>query len=231
MTTHPTVNADPGVQIGYPAARVADQELVLGDGARLRSGTILYAGSRIGDRFETGHHVVVREQCEIADDVSVWSNSVIDYGCRIGAGVKIHTNCYVAQYTEIGPGAFLAPGVTIANDLYPGRAESAEVMSGPSIGAGAQLGVNVTVLPFVRIGANCLVGAGSVVTRDLPAGTVAFGNPARVRGLVGELEDISARVQPDDASASRYRFSNGSAGSTAGEKTGLGVSVTMEVAG
>ncbi|GAA3582405.1 acyltransferase [Kribbella ginsengisoli] len=231
MSSHPPINADPGVEIGYPAARVAGAELTIGEGARLRSGTILYAGSRIGDRFETGHHVVVREQCEIADDVSVWSNSVIDYGCRIGAGVKIHTNCYVAQYTEIGPGAFLAPGVTIANDLYPGSAESAEVMSGPSIGAGAQLGVNVTVLPFVRIGANCLVGAGSVVTRDLPAGTVAFGNPARVRGLVGELEDISARIRPDDGSASRFRFSNGSDASPAEDKTGLGVSVTMEVAG
>jgi acetyltransferase-like isoleucine patch superfamily enzyme len=231
MTSHPAINADPGVEIGYPAARVTGVELTIGEGARLRSGTILYAGSRIGDRFETGHHVVIREQCEIADDVSVWSNSVIDYGCRIGAGVKIHTNCYVAQYTEIGPGAFLAPGVTIANDLYPGRAESAEVMSGPSIGAGAQLGVNVTVLPFVRIGANCLVGAGSVVTRDLPAGTVAFGNPARVRGLVGELEDISARIQPDGGSASRYRFAGDPDVTTAGEKTGLGVSVTMEVAG
>ena len=37
-------------------------------------------------------------------------------------------------------------------------------------------------LPFVRIGDGCLVGAGSVVTRDLPPGTVAYGNPARVRG-------------------------------------------------
>lgn len=228
MSSHPRINADPGVQIGYPAARVTDTELTIGQDARLRSGTILYAGSQIGERFETGHNVVVREQCEIADDVSVWSNTVIDYSCRIGAGVKIHSNCYVAQYTEIGPGAFLAPGVTIANDLYPGRTESAEVMSGPSIGAGAQLGVNVTVLPFVRIGANCLVGAGSVVTRDLPAGTVAFGNPARVRGLVGELEDISSRIQPDDASASRYRFSSSP---PAAEKTELAASVRMEVAG
>jgi acetyltransferase-like isoleucine patch superfamily enzyme len=200
------MNADPGVQIGYPTARAVDPELTVGEDARLRSGTILYAGSRIGERFETGHNVIVREQCEIGDDVSIWSNTVIDYGCRIGAGVKIHTNCYVAQYTEIGAGAFLAPGVTIANDLYPGQADSAELMSGPSIGAGAQLGVNVTVLPFVRIGDGCLVGAGSVVTRDLPAGTVAFGNPARVRGSVGELAEIGARVDVDPASASRYRF-------------------------
>jgi acetyltransferase-like isoleucine patch superfamily enzyme len=205
----PSIEADAGVEIGYPTARTVDPELTLGPDARLRSGTVLYAGSRIGDRFETGHHVVVREECEIGDDVSVWSSTVIDYGCRIGNDVKIHANCYVAQYTEIGDGAFLAPGVTIANDLYPGQSDSAEVMSGPSIGAGAQLGVNVTVLPFIRIGDRCLVGAGSVVTRDLPAGSVAFGNPARVRGSVDDLVDIASRVQADSESASRYRFASG----------------------
>lgn len=201
---------DADVLIDYRSARAVTAPLVLGPDARLRSGTVLYAGSTIGQRFQTGHHVVVREECEIGDDVSIWSNSVVDYGCRIGDGVKIHTNCYVAQYTEILEDAFLAPGVTIANDLYPGQAESATVMSGPRIGAGAQLGVNVTVLPFVRIGDGCLVGAGAVVTRDLPPGTVAYGNPATVHGLVADLPRITGRVATDHGSASRYRLAHGS---------------------
>jgi acetyltransferase-like isoleucine patch superfamily enzyme len=207
---HQGLEADPGVLVGYGSDRAESSELVLGPDARLRSGTVVYAGSRIGDRLQTGHHVVIREQCELGDDVSVWSNTVVDYSCRIGDRVKIHSNCYIAQYTEIGADAFLAPGVTIANDLYPGQEASREVMSGPSIGAGAQIGVNVTILPFVRIGDGCLVGAGSVVTRDLPAGTVAFGNPAVVRGRVEDLADVSARVQSDDASAARFRFAAGS---------------------
>jgi acetyltransferase-like isoleucine patch superfamily enzyme len=144
--------------------------------------------------LHTGHHVVIREECRIGDDVSVWSGSVIDYGCTIGSRVKIHCNCYIAQFTEIGDDAFLAPGVTIANDLYPGSAESQEFMSGPSIGAGAQIGVNVTILPYVRIGAGALVGAGSTVTRDLPDGCVAYGSPAVVRGSVHDLPDIASRV-------------------------------------
>src|SRR4029450_12424398 len=115
------MHSDPSVIVGYIADRSENTALVIGRDARLRSGTVVYAGSQIGDRFETGHHVVVREQCEIGDDVSVWSNTVIDYACRVGNGVKIHANCYVAQYTDIGDGAFLAPGVTVANDLYPGR--------------------------------------------------------------------------------------------------------------
>jgi acetyltransferase-like isoleucine patch superfamily enzyme len=211
------LEADPGVLVGYGSDRAESSELVLGSDARLRSGTVVYAGSRIGDRLQTGHHVVIREQCELGDDVSVWSNTVVDYSCRIGDRVKIHSNCYIAQYTEIGADAFLAPGVTIANDLYPGQEASREVMSGPSIGAGAQIGVNVTILPFVRIGEGCLVGAGSVVTRDLPAGTVAFGNPAVVRGRVADLADVSARVQSDD-SAARFRFAaNGSGAPSGGE--------------
>ncbi len=203
---------DPDVVVGYPGDRNDDTEVVLGRTPRLRSGTVLYAGSIIGDRFQTGHHVLVREQCEIGDDVSIWSNTVVDYGCRIGNGVKIHSNCYVAQYTEIEDHAFLAPGVTIANDLYPGQDASARVMGGPSIGAGAQIGVNVTLLPYVRVGAGCLIGAGSVVTRDLEPGTVAFGNPARPRGSVRDLQHIDTRLVAHDSSASRFRLADGAHG-------------------
>src|SRR4051812_32584279 len=149
MDIGPGLHADPDVTLGYPPARPVPERLILGRDARLRSGTVLYRGSSIGARLQTGHHVVIREQCEIGDDVSVWSGSVVDYGCRIGNSVKIHTGCYVAQYTVIEEDAFLAPGVRFANDLYPGNLESAAYMGGPVIERGAQLGVNVTVLPYV----------------------------------------------------------------------------------
>lgn len=196
---------DPDVEVGYRPDRRTRLGLSLGPGARLRSGTVLYAGSRIGSHLSTGHHVVIREDCAIGDDVSVWSNTVIDYGCRIGDGVKIHANCYVAQYSDICDGAFLAPGVTLANDLYPGRPESAEVMAGPVIGEGAQLGVNVTVLPYVRIGAGAMVGAGSVVTHDVPPRTVVYGNPAAQHGSVDDLVPVGNRVVRDTGSVSGFR--------------------------
>jgi acetyltransferase-like isoleucine patch superfamily enzyme len=202
----PALTADEGVLAGYPVSRDTAGPLVLGPGARLRSGTVLYDGTTIGRRLQTGHGVVVREDCQIGDDVSIWSNTVVDYGCRLGDRVKIHCNCYIAQYTELDDDAFLAPGVTIANDLYPGDERSAELMAGPQIGAGAQIGVNVTILPFVRIGAGALIGSGSVVTRDIPEGVVAFGNPATVRRPVSELPAIGRRVVEDGSSASRYRL-------------------------
>jgi acetyltransferase-like isoleucine patch superfamily enzyme len=192
---------DEQVHLAYPADRGVPGPLVLGDAARLRTGSVIYAGSVIGDRFSTGHNVVIREECRIGDDVSVWSGTVIDYGCRIGDRVKIHSGCYVAQYTVIEDDAFLAPGVSFANDLYPGSLESAAYMRGPVIERGAQLGVNVTVLPYVRIGAGTIVGAGSVVVKDLPPGVIAVGSPAVPirdvpddRAVQGRVADAQSRV-------------------------------------
>jgi acetyltransferase-like isoleucine patch superfamily enzyme len=186
---------DPGVILGYRPGRATTRGLRLGDEARLRSGTVLYDGSRIGDHFETGHHVLVREGNLIGDDVCIWSNSVVDYGCVIGDKVKIHCNCYLAQHSVIEEGAFLAPGVTLTNDLYPGRPESLEAMTGPTIGARAQLGASVTVLPFVTIGSGALIGAGSVVTRDIPPDVIAFGNPAVVIRATKEVGAIADRIE------------------------------------
>jgi acetyltransferase-like isoleucine patch superfamily enzyme len=187
--------ADGDVTLGYAPSQAAARTLILGRNARLRSGTVIYAGSEIGVDFDTGHHVIVREDSRIGDHVSVWSNSVIDYGCVIGSRVKIHCNCYVAQFTELEDDTFLAPGVTIANDLFPGRGRSASAMAGPLVRAGVQIGVNATILPYVIIGEGAIIGAGSVVTRDIPPGMVAYGNPAIPRRPVAELHDVDTRVR------------------------------------
>lgn len=171
---------DEDVLLGYRADRLAArQPLVIGDRARLRSWTVLYEGSTIGDDFATGHGVVVREENEIGDRVQIWSHSVIDYGCRIGSDILIHTGVYVSQFSVLEDGVFLAPGVALANDKYPVDKSN---LKGPVIRGGARVGMNSTVLPGVEIGANAQVGAGSVVARDIPAGAVAYGVPARVTG-------------------------------------------------
>lgn len=179
---------DANVLLGYVAERqIADRRLLLGANARIRSGSVIYEGSRIGDRFSSGHNVVVREENLLGDDVSIWSGSVVDYGCRIGNRVKIHTNCYLAQFSVLEDEVFLAPGVSLANDIHPGCAFSAQCMRGPTLEPGVQVGVNVTILPYVRIGAYALIGAGAVVTEDVPARSVVVGNPGRV---VRSLEQL-----------------------------------------
>jgi acetyltransferase-like isoleucine patch superfamily enzyme len=42
------------------------------------------------------------------------------------------------------------------------------------------IGANATITPGVSIGAHSVIGAGAVVTHDIPAGSVAYGSPAKV---------------------------------------------------
>ncbi|MEJ2722765.1 MAG: acyltransferase [bacterium] len=183
---------DEGVMLAYLSPRRGVSEVLrVGDGAVIRSGTVIYAGSTIGDHLETGHNVVIREENEIGSGFSIWNNSVIDYGCTIGANVKIHCNCYVAQFTVLEDDVFLAPGVTIANDIHPGCPDSRECMKGPVLKRGVQVGVNVTILPYITIGERTIIGSGAVVTRDLPPESVVYGNPARVHGSIYDLKCVT----------------------------------------
>jgi acetyltransferase-like isoleucine patch superfamily enzyme len=194
VCVHKGSRIDPGVTLGYISPRSDVKKLlVIGDNARIRIGTVIYMGSRIGSHLETGHNVVIREENQIGNHFSIWNNSVVDYGCRIGNGVKVHCNVYIAQYTTIEDNVFLAPGVNIANDMHPGCPESKECMKGPTLKRNCKIGVNVTILPFLTIGEGTLVGSGSVVTSDLPAGVVAYGNPAKVHGKLEQLRCKTGR--------------------------------------
>lgn len=190
----PDAMIDPTAVLGELSERpVADLILRIGERARVRSGTVIYAGSTIGSHLNTGHNVVIREENRIGDHVNIWSNSTIDYGCTIGSNVKIHTCVYVAQFTVIEDDVFLAPGVIIANDPHPGCPRARDCMRGPVIKRGAKVCVNVTLLPFITIGEMALIGAGSVVTRDIPPRALAYGNPARV---VGTIDDLTCVMVP-----------------------------------
>jgi acetyltransferase-like isoleucine patch superfamily enzyme len=160
---------------------------VIGADTVLRSHTVLYAGSVFGDRFQTGHHVLVREYTTVGDDVSIGSLSVVEHHVRIGDRVRVHSQCFVPEYTVLEAGAWLGPRVTVTNAPRPRCPEVSRCLAGVTIGRDARIGANVTILPGIRVGERALVGAGAVVTRDVPAGAVVVGNPGRPVKSVDDL--------------------------------------------
>ena len=184
---------DPGAIVGYrPHRPLGKGTLVVGDEALIMAGAILYTHTVIGRRASIGHYAIIREENRIGDDVNVWGYSVIDYGCYIGDRVKIHHHCYVAQHSTIEDEVFIAPGVILANDKYPGQGTPR--LEGPRICVGAQVGINVSVTPGAIIGAHALIGSGSVVTQEIPPYAIAYGNPARVHGDVRTLALTAQRT-------------------------------------
>jgi acetyltransferase-like isoleucine patch superfamily enzyme len=152
----------------------------IGAGAVIRSHSIIYAGSRIGNNFQTGHGVLLREHNEIGADVSIGSGSVVEHHVKIGNGVRLHSNVFVPEFSVLMDNCWLGPNVVLTNAKYPRSPGVKEELKGATIEEGAKIGANATLLPGVRIGRNALVGAGAVVTSDVPAATVVVGNPARV---------------------------------------------------
>lgn len=175
--------------IGTPPRGVAEGELktVLGSEAHLRSHTVIYAGNIIGDSFQTGNKVNIRELNRIGDNVSVGTLSVIEHHVEIGNNVRIHSQAFIPEFSVLEDDAWIGPNVVLTNAKYPLAPGVKEALKGPRIKRGAKIGANATILPGVVIGENALVGAGAVVVHDVPDGAVVAGNPARILRQISEL--------------------------------------------
>lgn len=176
---------DDDVTIGYPASD-DPQQTVIGDDARIRSGTIIYSDVDIGDGFTTGHDALVREDTRIGDDVVVGTKTVVDGTSVIGSNVSLQSRVYVPTNTHIGNNVFVGPGAVLTNDPYPVRQDVE--MTGPTLEDGVSIGGNATILPDVTVGEGAFVAAGAVVTEDVPPETLAVGTPAEHRALPAELQ-------------------------------------------
>lgn len=166
--------------IGAPAAGLEEQpETVIGDGAVIRSHTVIYAGNRIGRNFATGNKANIRECNTIGDNVSIGTLAVVEHHVTIGNGVRMHSQSFVPEYCVLEDDAWLGPNAVLTNTRYPKSLDREDKTQPARLGRGAIVGANATVLPGVLVGAGAVVGAGSVVVKDVAAGTVVAGNPAR----------------------------------------------------
>jgi acetyltransferase-like isoleucine patch superfamily enzyme len=175
--------------IGVPPRGVVEGELetVLGSEAHIRSHTVIYAGNSIGNRFQTGNKVNIRELNRIGDNVSVGTLSVIEHHVEIGNNVRIHSQAFVPEFSVLEDDTWIGPHVVLTNAKYPLSRGVKESLQGPRIKRGAKIGANATILPGVVIGEHALVGAGAVVVKDVPAGVVVAGNPARIIRRISDL--------------------------------------------
>jgi len=177
------------VIIGVPPRGKKSGELptTIGDGAVIRSHTVIYAGNTIGDNFQTGHHVMIREENKIGNNVSIGTSSVVEHHVTIGSNVRIHTNAFVPETSVLEDGCWLGPHVVITNALYPLSPNVKKELRGAIVKKNAKVGANATLLPGITVGENSLVGAGAVVTKDVPPNKVAAGNPARIINSIASL--------------------------------------------
>ena len=157
--------------------RPHNHKLTIGNNALLRSGTIIYTGSEIGDYIQTGHRVTIGEKSRIGSHCSIGTLSDIQGNCSIGDYVRMHSNVHIGQLSVVDNYVWIFPYVVLTNDPTPPSED--EGFIGVHIHKFALISTGSVLLPGVSIGRDALVGASSNVTRDVSDYALVVGNPAK----------------------------------------------------
>ena len=176
--------------------------LSIGENAIIRSGSILYGDTQIGDNFMTGHRVTIREKSRIGSHVRIGTLCDIQGQCEIGNYVNLHSNVHIGMTTKIHDYVWIFPYVVTTNDPTP----PSETLNGPTIGSFAIIATGAVVLPGIQVGKDALVGAGAIVTKDVGEMKIAVGNPAKE---IGEVTQIRNKETGEPIYPWRYTFNRG----------------------
>lgn len=159
--------------------------LVIGTNSIIRSGTIIYGDTNIGDNFQTGHRVTIREKTEIGNNVRIGTLSDIQGDCVIEDYVNLHSNVHVGMKSHIEKYVWIFPYCILTNDPTP----PSNNLQGVHIKQYAIVSTNSIILPGKTIGENSLIGAGSIVTKDVDELECVVGNPAKVICKVTDIRN------------------------------------------
>lgn len=159
--------------------------LHIGKQSLIRSETIIYGDSDLGDCLQTGHRVTIREKAKIGEHVRIGTLSDIQGHCEIQDYVNLHSNVHVGMKSLIKKYVWIFPYVVLTNDPNP----PSNSLMGVTIEEFAIVATGSVVLPGKTVGSNALVGAGSIVTKDVKSNTIVVGNPAKERGDVTSVKD------------------------------------------
>jgi acetyltransferase-like isoleucine patch superfamily enzyme len=193
-----------GVIIGHPAKATLNEHrdfrvsrgAIVGDRCIIRSGTVIYEDTIIGNDVQTAHHVVIREGARIGDGCVFGNGSEVQIGARLGRNVRLQIGVMISENAELGNDIFIGPGVVFtAGRFMTGALEAAGKMTyaeaaaqeGGNWGKSSvivedevRIGANAVIITGVRLGKGCVVGAGSVISQDVAPDSLVMGNPARV---------------------------------------------------
>jgi acetyltransferase-like isoleucine patch superfamily enzyme len=161
---------------------------LVGAGAAVLAGAIVFAGAEVCERAIVGDQSSIRERSRVGPDTVIGRGTAVDNDVAIGARVRVQTNCYITGFAVIEDDVFVGPGVTTTNDHTMTRQAADAPLQGPRLRRACRVGGGVVLCPGVEVGEEAFVAAGAVVTTDLPARSVAMGVPARVTRSVPESD-------------------------------------------
>lgn len=181
----------PGVIIGEPTIEAYREDgyknpaTSIGRDCIIRSGTVIYAGCKLGPGTTTGHYAFLRERTVCGEKCSFGTFFTSDGDVTVGDRSRFHYYSHICKKAKIGDDVWLFPQVLLLNDPHP---PCGKCMEGPTLKNRVIIGSGATVVPGVTLGEGAIVAACSLVTKDVPAGMLAMGSPASIVKKASEIE-------------------------------------------
>ena len=166
---------------------------------QIHSTAVVDPGARVGDFTSVWHfcHIesraVVRENCNLGQNVYVGNEAVVGNGCRLGNSVSIFS------HVELSDFVFCAPFMVFTHISFPRAAVNRRATFDKTlVEVGVTLGANSTVVPGITVASGTFLAAGSTLTRDSKAWSLMIGSPARQVGWVSAFgEKIPLPLEGD----------------------------------
>jgi len=96
---------------------VLSDSVKMGKGNYIACGTIINAGTVIGDNCIINTGAVIEHDCEVGDFVHVASGATIGGGVTIGDYSHIGTGSSIVQYLKIGKNSIIGAGSVVIKDI------------------------------------------------------------------------------------------------------------------
>ncbi len=207
---HPTATIHRSAQIGpnahIGAYTVVSENVIIGCDAVILPHVVIYPGVRIGDRFFAHAHAVVRENCQLGDDVLLQNGAVVgsdgfgfakDEAGRwhkipqsgpaiLGNHVEVQTNSCIDR-ASVGA-TRIGDGVKVDNLVQVGHGSSVDentlLCAQVGLAGSTHVGKNVILAGQVGVAGHCTIGDGTIAIAqaglhgDIPAGSMVAGSPA-----------------------------------------------------
>lgn len=166
-----------------------DEPLVIGAGAKVCTGAVVFASARLGGGVVVGDQAYVRERARIGAGSLVGRGSAVDNDVDVGERVSIQTMVYLTAFSVVEDDVFVGPGVTTTNDDTMMRHDRSRPLRGATLRRACRIGGGAVLTPGVEVGEEAFVAAGAVVADDVKPRAVVMGVPARQVRTVSD-EDL-----------------------------------------
>ncbi|MBU0466228.1 MAG: hypothetical protein KKF39_00965, partial [Nanoarchaeota archaeon] len=158
---------------------LVEKPTVVGARSRIGRGSIISAGSRLGEGFDGEFDIFIGSDTAIGENVRLLYRAQVYDSVRVGDGCVV--GGFVGDNSQLGRNVRMLGSIIHKHKVpiidRPGWDDISE--PGPIIEDGAIIGYGAIVIGNRTVGRNSYVLAGAVVTKDVSSEDIVGGNPAR----------------------------------------------------